>query len=79
MKPYNYNCKQCYQLLDSYLDRELSGTEMAEVKLHLDHCPPCAKYFTFEESMLKFVKAKVNEVECPKGLFEKLCKGLPDD
>lgn len=78
-KPYNFNCEKCFALLGSFIDRELSSEEIAEVQLHLDHCPPCAKFFKFEGSVMKHIGEKLKECKQPAGLFEKLCKGLPDD
>lgn len=78
-KPYNFNCRQCEELLGSYVDRELTPEEMAEVKLHLDHCPPCKDFFVFEESMVHWIGQKLRETPCPQNLFKKLCEKLPKD
>ena len=36
------NCSDCKEKLDRYVDRELNNTELLELKLHLEGCPPCA-------------------------------------
>src|SRR5260370_16963508 len=45
------NCSDCSEKLDSYLDRELSNTEMLELQLHLEGCPPCAANYEFQPTM----------------------------
>lgn len=79
-KPYNFDCKTCFTLLDDFVDRNLTENEVQEVNLHLEHCPPCAKFFSFEESVLKFIgKRLCEEKDVPKDLFKKICQGLPED
>jgi len=34
------NCNDCVEKLDRYVDRELNNTEVLELKLHLEGCPP---------------------------------------
>ncbi len=42
------NCKDCSEKLDRYVDRELNGTEVLELQLHLDGCPDCADHYEFQ-------------------------------
>lgn len=72
------SCKEVVALLTPYLDRELSAEETAQVKAHLDSCSHCASYFTFEASMLKLVREKLQESEMPKGLESQILKSLPE-
>ena len=36
-------CEQCFELLDSYVERELSGVDdaMPAMRAHLEGCPAC--------------------------------------
>jgi anti-sigma factor RsiW len=45
------DCDKCEQLLQGYLDRELTDTEVAEAELHLDGCDYCRRRYRFEESL----------------------------
>lgn len=41
-----------------YLDRDLSETEVNEVKQHVSDCPPCGDHVRFEEGLRRLVRAK---------------------
>ncbi len=41
------DCDKCEQLLQGYLDRELSDAEVAEAELHLDGCDYCRRRYRF--------------------------------
>ena len=65
------DCDKCEQLLQGYLDRELSDTEVAEAELHLDGCDYCRRRYRFEESLRTEVRTKAAERMTP-GLMAKL-------
>jgi len=50
------NCADCSEKLDRYLDRELTDTEMLELQLHLEGCPPCTDNYEFQASRKRLVK-----------------------
>jgi len=49
-------CSHCEQVLQPYLDRELSEQERTEAAKHLDECPSCKKAYRFEESLRGYVR-----------------------
>ena len=64
-------CDKCEELLQPYLDRELSDAERAEAELHLDGCSYCRKRYRFEEELRRFVRQAAVE-EMPPELKQKL-------
>ena len=64
-------CEACEELLQSFLDRELSESERLEAQRHLDACLYCAKRYRFEESLRIFVRQVCAE-EMPPELKQKL-------
>jgi anti-sigma factor RsiW len=59
-------CDKCEELLQPYLDRELSDAERAEAELHLNGCSYCAKRY-------RFVRQAAVE-EMPPDLKQKLAE-----
>jgi anti-sigma factor (TIGR02949 family) len=66
-------CDKCEELLQPYLDRELSDAERAEAELHLDGCSYCRKRYRFEEELRRFVRQAAAE-EMPPDLKQKLAE-----
>jgi anti-sigma factor (TIGR02949 family) len=64
-------CEQCEELLQPYLDRELSEAERAEAEEHLNGCSYCRKRYRFEVELRRFVRQAVVE-EMPPHLKAKL-------
>ena len=71
-----YGCNETMQRLHRYVDRELTDVEIAEVKLHLDDCPPCEKHFTVHESMKRLVHSKGCPERAPQELLDKILSNL---
>ncbi len=67
------DCEKCEQLLQGYLDRELSDAEVAEAEHHLDGCDYCRRRYRFEASLRQYVRTTATE-RMPPGLFEKLAQ-----
>jgi mycothiol system anti-sigma-R factor len=65
------NCTEVVILLEQYVDRELSGEEIAEVQRHLDACPPCLALYRFEASVRRLVRRACNE-SAPASLKERI-------
>ena len=65
-----YTCKEVFERLDDYLDRELTPEELALVEDHLKTCGECAGEAQFEERVLKELKTKVRRVSVPPGLLD---------
>jgi anti-sigma factor (TIGR02949 family) len=66
-------CEKCEQLLQGYLDRDLSGTEVLEAEAHLDGCTYCRRRYRFEETLRRYIKVSASE-RMPAGLMEKLAE-----
>jgi mycothiol system anti-sigma-R factor len=64
-------CDECEQMLQPYLDRQLSDAERAEAEAHLDKCSYCRKRYRFEEDLRTFVRQAAVE-EMPPALKQKL-------
>jgi predicted anti-sigma-YlaC factor YlaD len=51
-------CEQCFELLDEYVDLELSGTDLDPrlpgMRAHLDGCPACREDY---ESLRDYVRS----------------------
>ena len=67
------DCGKCEQLLQGYLDRELSDDEVAQAERHLDGCDYCRRRYRFEESLRPDVRTSAAE-RMPPGLLEKLAQ-----
>lgn len=49
-------CERILRQLYQFLDRELSESEIAQVKQHLDRCPPCHDHVRLEASVRRLVR-----------------------
>ena len=59
-------CSYCEEILQPFLDRELSDAERAEAERHLDACEYCRKRYRFEEEFRTFVRQAVTEPMPPE-------------
>jgi anti-sigma factor (TIGR02949 family) len=64
-------CEKCEEMMQPYLDRELTVAEQAEAEEHLDRCTYCRKRYRFEVSLRRYVRQAVNE-EMPMELKVRL-------
>lgn len=62
--------------MDEFLDRELLAHEAVLVREHLETCAACASEFSFEESVLLTVKAKLRRVAVPAELRARIERSL---
>lgn len=65
------NCRCVSQKIGSYLDGELSGTDMIAIRSHLQRCDACAE----EAESLRSFKSSLSSLpmcEVPEGLEERL-------
>jgi anti-sigma factor (TIGR02949 family) len=65
------DCEKCEQLLQPYLDRELSEAERSEAEVHLNSCAYCRGRYRFEGELRRFVRQAVDE-PMPLELKERL-------
>jgi mycothiol system anti-sigma-R factor len=49
-------CSKCEEVLQSYLDRELTELERVEAQAHLERCGYCARRYRFEEQLRRYVR-----------------------
>ena len=66
-------CEQCEELLQPFLDRELTDEERAVAEQHLDLCDYCRRRYRFEEVLRRFVRQAVSE-DMPPELKTKLAE-----
>jgi mycothiol system anti-sigma-R factor len=64
-------CAKCEEMLQPYLDRDLTDEERAEAESHLQECAYCRKRYRFEEELRRFVRQAAVE-EMPPALKAKL-------
>jgi mycothiol system anti-sigma-R factor len=64
-------CEKCEEVLQPFLDRELSDAERAQAERHLDDCSYCRKRYKFEEKLRMYVRQACAE-EMPPELKAKL-------
>ncbi len=67
-----FTCEEAFRRLDDFLDHELSSTEMMLVQEHLAVCEACAREFTFEESVIRNVRARLRDVDFPPDLTDRV-------
>jgi anti-sigma factor RsiW len=59
-------CDKCEQMLQPYLDRELTDAERVEAEHHLDTCAYCRARYHFEEKLRMFVRQAAVEQMDPQ-------------
>jgi anti-sigma factor (TIGR02949 family) len=64
-------CEKCEQLLQPFLDRELTDEERVEAEAHLQLCDYCARRYRFEATLRRYVRQCCEE-PMPVELKEKL-------
>ncbi|HEV8602319.1 MAG TPA: zf-HC2 domain-containing protein [Gaiellaceae bacterium] len=52
-------CDWCEQVIQEYVDRELTEAEMKEAESHLETCSHCRKRYLFEASLRRYVRQSV--------------------
>jgi anti-sigma factor (TIGR02949 family) len=67
------DCEKCEELLQGFLDRELTDAEVTRAESHLDLCDYCRRRYKFEESLRRYVKLSAVE-RMPPGLMERLAQ-----
>lgn len=66
------DCTDVVARLYPYLDRELTPEEIAAVQRHLSVCPPCRRWFRFEENILRYIGECGRRVRAPERLAERI-------
>ena len=65
------HCAKCEEVLQPYLDRELTELERLEAESHLEACEYCRKRYRFEVSLRRYVRQAAVE-PMPPELKERL-------
>jgi predicted anti-sigma-YlaC factor YlaD len=64
--PVDDPCDKCEQMIQPYLDRELTDVERMEAELHLKGCSYCRARYRFEEKLRMFVRQAAVEQMDPR-------------
>jgi len=59
-------CDKCEEMMQPFLDGDLSDAEVAEAQKHLAGCNWCAKRYRFEERLRHYVRVAVTEPISPE-------------
>jgi mycothiol system anti-sigma-R factor len=65
------DCAEARRHLYAYLDAELDSAAAAQVRAHLDDCPPCLHSFDFERRLKVTIRQSLSE-EMPESLVDKV-------
>ena len=72
-------CQQCEELLQPFLDRELTDAEWRMAESHLDDCDYCRKRYRFEESLRRYVRQAWSEGMPPELKEKRAARRTPLD
>ena len=64
-------CERCEEMMQPYLDRELTAAEMHEAETHLETCSYCRRRYRFEVSLRRYIRTAASE-QMPVGLKQRL-------
>ena len=66
-------CAKCEEVMQPYLDRELSDEQMREAEAHLDTCSYCRRRYRFEVSLRRYVRT-ASATQMPPALKQRLAE-----
>ena len=76
--PLEYNqCQKAVERLTEYLSDELDAPETEAVQNHLSECKGCFAKFHFEETLLRTIREKVEQVHAPVTLRDTILGLIP--
>lgn len=67
------DCEKCEELLQGYLDRDLTVEEVRIAEGHLNGCDYCRRRYRFEERLRRYIRISATE-RMPAGLLAKLAE-----
>lgn len=73
MTAHDVDCEKCEELLQGYLDRDLTDAEVTMAEGHLNGCDYCRRRYRFEEKLRRYIKVSASE-RMPPGLLAKLAE-----
>jgi mycothiol system anti-sigma-R factor len=62
------NCEEWFEKLYQYLDRDLDGTTIQEIEVHLEHCRPCWDRAAFERKLKERLQKSCCKETCTESL-----------
>jgi mycothiol system anti-sigma-R factor len=68
-------CDDSLHELYTFLDGELTESRRAEIKRHLDDCPPCYEQFDFEAELRLLIAQKCRDT-VPESLRDRIARAL---
>ena len=69
-------CERCEEMMQPYLDRELSDEDIVQVRAHLDECPGCLHLFQFQASLRRLVRVRCQQQQAPEALRARIAARL---
>ena len=76
MVQHSLSCHEAFLRLNDYVDRELSPAEHDAVASHLFECANCTAVFDFEAGVLADLKAKLNRIQLPSSLKDRVAEAI---
>jgi len=73
MTDHHADCERCEELLQGYLDRDLTTDEVRVAEGHLNGCDYCRRRYRFEERLRRYIRVSASE-RMPAGLLAKLAE-----
>ena len=65
-------CTKCEEMMQPYLDHELTDAEREEAEMHLAACEYCARRYRFEVSLRRYVHQAAAAEPMPVELKQRL-------
>jgi anti-sigma factor (TIGR02949 family) len=59
------DCRQAEARLQDYFKQELTPERAAEVRAHLERCPPCFRHARFEQRFVLMLESRARKCGCP--------------
>ena len=69
------NCDAVREMLDAYLEKEITAEEAVKIEEHLKNCAACREELKFQQEMLEMLKG-LPEEELPEGYHAELMQKL---
>lgn len=76
--PTQLTCREVFDRLADYLDRELTPEEVEHVEAHLALCEMCAREYRFEATVLDCLKQKLRRISAPPDLLAKVRRTIEE-
>ncbi len=73
------DCNDCVDRLYAFLDTELSGAELEQIRKHLDGCAGCDENFVFEARFLEQLRDCCTSDVAPADLRQRVIQKLRGD